>query len=85
MATYEVSNPELQWVRVWGRQVGAWFFRRGCNGFVMMCGFDFALMRRVLSFFFFLLCLSLSLFPIQRDLYHVCKVESKCGDTLDLV
>ena len=53
MATYEVSNPELQWVRVWGRQVGAWFFRGGCYGFVIMWGFDFGLMRRVLAFFFF--------------------------------
>ena len=67
-----------------GKAGGGVVLRRGCNGFVMMCGFDFALMRRVLAFLFFCSA-SLSLFPIQRDLYHVCKVESKCGDALDLV
>ena len=69
----------------WGGKAGggAWFWVVGCNGFVMMmtmCGFDFGLMRRVLAFFFLFALPLFSLSPIQRDLYNVCKAESKYGD-----
>ena len=86
-------------VRVWEGRWGRGFFSPSVvvvRVLLMMCGFDFALDETrscffFLSFFFFFfsalpLPLALALFfPMQRDLYHVCKAESKCGDALDLV
>ena len=50
-------NTELQRFELGKAGGGGGLVRCGCNGFVMMCGFDFALMRRVLAFFFFFLVL----------------------------